>query len=468
MNEKQLTQIEEWLRGQKRYKLLDTERKDILRLKGSKLQVWLAQYMSESDEQEAWLSLSKLQHLTGLSENTVIEARKWLQENGWIRATGQVAADKYENPTRGAHKVKVLSVDAPKEPPAEIAGAEIAGANVIPPKIEDKVYVSGSASGSGSGSSSVPLHSDCEYPLAAVKTPSLRSEERNAKPETTPTTKPTPKTSASPVGVEAQAKARHNSKYDEPFPLEFDSWSVQARAEWCVTHAVKPKKEPVQEKKDSAPIKETEKPLPVPAKEEPAPPKLEVKPTPKVQPPSPAPPPTPVTAPTVPPPAPAKALEQEPDLPHDRKMGQKIAGDLRMLQAHYNGNVQPSTDWETVWEREGVDLYNLCESKGSYIPPWGMLQECIVVSQVNHATSYTSPSLIAQHIPELVEEVLALRTADKLDPMWDAYLHALEYLTKPEEGDPADIERRRVKQNDRMIKRWTEWVEKNLQLQANG
>jgi hypothetical protein len=121
-----------------------------------------------------------------------------------------------------------------------------------------------------------------------------------------------------------------------------------------------------------------------------------------------------------------------------------------------------------VWEREGIDLYNLCEGKGSYLLPWGMLKECIVVSQVNHATSYTSPSLIAQHIPELAEEVLALRTADKLDLVWDAYLHALGYLTKPEEGDPADNERRRVKQNDRMIKRWTEWVEKNLQLQANG
>jgi hypothetical protein len=138
MNDKQLAQIEEWLADQKRYKLLDRERTGLLRLKGSLLQVWLAQYMNEGDDQESWLSIATLMELTDLSENTVITARKKLSEGGWIRAhAGKTAAQKYEKPTRGAHKVSVYSVDDPsaKSAGAKIAGADIAPANVIPPKI---------------------------------------------------------------------------------------------------------------------------------------------------------------------------------------------------------------------------------------------------------------------------------------------------------------------------------------------
>src|ERR1700690_542822 len=114
MNAKQLGQVEELLNGQGRSKLLDCYRKDVLRLKGARLQVWLAQYISESDEQEAWLSLDRLTLLTGLARHTVIEAKRWLIAEGWLRDTGGIAADKYTNPSQGARKVKVLSVDAPK------------------------------------------------------------------------------------------------------------------------------------------------------------------------------------------------------------------------------------------------------------------------------------------------------------------------------------------------------------------
>lgn len=76
MNEKQLAQIEEWLNGDRRYKLLDCEQTGILQLKGALLQVWLASYMCENDDQESWLGIKGLMKLTGLSNRAVIDARR--------------------------------------------------------------------------------------------------------------------------------------------------------------------------------------------------------------------------------------------------------------------------------------------------------------------------------------------------------------------------------------------------------
>ena len=188
MNDKQLAQIEEWLTGQKRFKLLDTERKELLKLKGSLLQVWLAQYMNESDDQESWLSLKTLQELTGLSENTVIGARKKLTEGGWVRChAGKTAAQKYEKPTRGAHKVSVYSVD---DPSSRIEGANLRP-EIVPPKTEDKVYRSGSSS--GSNSTYVPLvvaiaskHACSRLSLGRGKT---RKPKTNSKTNTNSTTR---------------------------------------------------------------------------------------------------------------------------------------------------------------------------------------------------------------------------------------------------------------------------------------
>src|ERR1035437_6129856 len=183
MNDKQLAQIEDWLKGQKRYKLLDTERKGLLKLKGSLLQVWLAQYMNESDDQESWLSIATLMELTDRSEHTVIDARKKLTDGGWMRChAGKTAAQKYEKPTRGAHKVAVYSVD---DPSAKIAGAEIADANVIPPKIADKVYGSGSSSGYSSLSDSIPLAIAGEV-ASLSSLPSVEEKPENQKPTAKP------------------------------------------------------------------------------------------------------------------------------------------------------------------------------------------------------------------------------------------------------------------------------------------
>ena len=113
MTDKELNQIDFWLSGQKRYKLLDCSRRGFLKLKGARLQVWLAHYTSERDSQQSWLSLEWLMADTGCSKPTVIAARRWLVKHGWIRVLEGSAADMYENPTQGAHKVRIMCVDDP-------------------------------------------------------------------------------------------------------------------------------------------------------------------------------------------------------------------------------------------------------------------------------------------------------------------------------------------------------------------
>jgi len=114
MTDKELNQIDSWLSGQNRYKLLDCSRRAFLKLKGARLQVWLAHYTSERDSQQSWLSLEWLMADTGCSKPTVIAARRWLVKHGWIRVLEGSAADMYENPTQGAHKVRIMCVDDPR------------------------------------------------------------------------------------------------------------------------------------------------------------------------------------------------------------------------------------------------------------------------------------------------------------------------------------------------------------------
>ena len=111
MTDKELNQIDFWLSGQKRYKLLDCSRRAFLKLKGARLQVWMAVYTSEGDEHQSWLSLETLMSRTGRSKHTVIEARRWLVANGWIRVLEGSAADKYDNPSTGAHSCRKLGTE---------------------------------------------------------------------------------------------------------------------------------------------------------------------------------------------------------------------------------------------------------------------------------------------------------------------------------------------------------------------
>lgn len=237
MNDKQLAQIEEWLTGQKRFKLLDTERKGLLKLKGSLLQIWLAQYLNENDDQESWLSIKALMELTGLSEHTVIEARKKLTKDGWARChAGKTAAQKYEKPTRGAHKVSVYSVD---DPSAKNADAKTAPANVIPPKNADKV--SGSGSSSGSNSTYVPLTVAIASKHASLPSlPSVEGKPENQKPTAKPILPvPVPNSVPPPPPPPASASRKkvRTAKDGTPWPGDFNSWTNVDRTKWLHDHS---------------------------------------------------------------------------------------------------------------------------------------------------------------------------------------------------------------------------------------
>jgi hypothetical protein len=87
------------------YKLLDPNRKAVLRLPHLAFKLWMTYFMSESDDQEAYLSNEVIEERSGLSENTIIKWRKWLVKHGWLRPCGGTAAERYSKATRGAHQV---------------------------------------------------------------------------------------------------------------------------------------------------------------------------------------------------------------------------------------------------------------------------------------------------------------------------------------------------------------------------
>jgi hypothetical protein len=123
------------------------------------------------------------------------------------------------------------------------------GGNLIGGKIQPKVYGSGSGYVSSSRCVTVPIISPSPSTSTTVAisgneiTSSLRSndegqeqeqhQEQNQELNQNQNQKPLRSASA----VKPQLK--QSPKYDSPFPAEFDSWSVLARAEWCESHSVK-------------------------------------------------------------------------------------------------------------------------------------------------------------------------------------------------------------------------------------
>lgn len=253
MNDKQLAQIEAWLDGQKRYKLLDCEETAFLQLKGALLQVWMACFIHENDDQESWLSNATLMRLTGIrSEHTVIDARRWLMENGWLRDKGHVAAVKYLNPSQGAYTVPVMSVDNPCKncsparnavPPRKTTAKNAPAKNAEPPaKIADNVSAVALASAVAIASTVEPtatLATPCckQVNLSPSERPSLREDEKQQQKQ---------KTSASAV--------KWLEKYTEPKPVGFDVWTQESRSAWCVEHKRQVPVEPIESKPKEDPF----------------------------------------------------------------------------------------------------------------------------------------------------------------------------------------------------------------------
>jgi hypothetical protein len=149
-----------------KYKLLDCNRKDILGLPSGAVHLWLTYYMNESEGGESWLSLRKIEIITGMVKNTIIKWQRYLLEHGWLVETGETAGDKYTNPTNGSWKVPVLRVDHPK-----------GGSKNEPTKNCTK----GSGYGSASGLDSA---FDSRSSSTSVGTDGLTSKDKTLKPTT--------------------------------------------------------------------------------------------------------------------------------------------------------------------------------------------------------------------------------------------------------------------------------------------
>jgi Helix-turn-helix domain len=186
MNEKELNLMDEALSGKRRVKLFDIDRLEILlALSGNELKVWFLHWCYERAGQESWLSLPTIVKLTGVSRSTVIRAHNRMEKTGWLVATGETAADKWEKPTRGCNLVKVYRVDDPtkgKLPPVDSeGGVKMKRVSKLPRfKITPKVY--GSCSGSDA-IHSVPLSSDDESMLPSEET---KDKSKTSKPRRRP------------------------------------------------------------------------------------------------------------------------------------------------------------------------------------------------------------------------------------------------------------------------------------------
>ncbi|HZL49716.1 MAG TPA: hypothetical protein VFC37_02075, partial [Terracidiphilus sp.] len=138
------------------------------------------------------------------------------------------------------------------------------------------------------------------------------------------------------------------------------------------------------------------------------------------------------------------------------------------LQAYYNAKVPPPADWETVWLEECDKLYQLAEGKNAHIPGMFMLNDLLMLSQVRHATKYTTPASIAAHLPELAEEALALRTSGEFNTVVFDEFHRVVTLDIPKQKEPErtaeQIERQQAdenKTNAKLVKDWQKWLEEN-------
>lgn len=129
------------------YKLLDPDRKAILKLPSGAVHLWFTFFMYENDDQRAYPAMEELMKATGMSKPTIIKHRKYLLANGWLVKCRGSAADYYSKATPGSHQVWVYRVDDPTNgkkslPPSTDKRQE--SKNFTRKEKLPKVYVSGS------------------------------------------------------------------------------------------------------------------------------------------------------------------------------------------------------------------------------------------------------------------------------------------------------------------------------------
>lgn len=178
-----------------RLKILDCNRKNILKLPAPALQLWFCYYMNEDDENESYMSLQTIEEQMDMrmSRRSIITWTKWLLDRGWLVDTGKMAADKWiargETPTPGAYQIHVYRVDdptsansAPEENPSNVE--DFTSAISAPVQIAPKVYSYGSGSGFASNSSSTRVGSALPNPNVNPQQPPSLEKEGKGKTET--------------------------------------------------------------------------------------------------------------------------------------------------------------------------------------------------------------------------------------------------------------------------------------------
>jgi hypothetical protein len=65
------------------FKMLDVERKSVLRLPGNALKVWLFYWMKEGKERLGWTTEKDALEILRMNRNTFYTSRTWLVAHGW-------------------------------------------------------------------------------------------------------------------------------------------------------------------------------------------------------------------------------------------------------------------------------------------------------------------------------------------------------------------------------------------------
>jgi hypothetical protein len=243
MTDKLLDKIDSMLDGTGRYKLFDPRRKAVLALPANAFKLWMTYWAFESDDQEAYPCMETLMEAMQTSEPTILRARKYLIETGWLVKVAGSAAGRYSKPTNGAWNVAIYRVNDPtaKEmiPPAK--DLTVGAKDLIPPAKDSLLYgkqgkemtehillPNGAFALASTGTTTLtPTHAATSYVVDAPSgNPSLRETEKqnpavpvSSEPTQNPTPRVHPPNSASPPAPDKEPELTWDcGKCGESFP----------------------------------------------------------------------------------------------------------------------------------------------------------------------------------------------------------------------------------------------------------
>lgn len=245
------------------YKLLDPNRKAILKLPSGAVHLWFTFFMYENDDQRAYPAMEELMEATGMSKPTIIKHREYLLATGWLVRCKGSAADYYSKATPGSHQVWVYRVDDPTKgkETLPLSTATRQGSRKLTRKeVLPKVSISGSGLPGSFYEDTNPrpdsiVNVSDESGVASLFPPSAEEKNRvNQKPKAPSV--PCEAPAATPLPPQADTERsqapsqprlkKSPHKYGAPFPPDFDAdkspAGVMFRNEWMAKHKLPPEK----------------------------------------------------------------------------------------------------------------------------------------------------------------------------------------------------------------------------------